>query len=268
MCEACSSHMVLQTLTFEQIDKVAIIGLNRPAKMNAINSQLTTELDGLLDRIASNEDIWALVLKGGEKFFAAGGDLGEIKYFKTVVDGFRFGTHVQKTFSKLATLPQPTVAAVSGLALGGGCELCLACDLRIVGENASFGFPEVKVGILPGGGGTQRLSRLVGSGKAKELLFTGEAVNAQEAFRIGLVNRVVPTESVLEEAVAFAERLAGRPRFGLQTIKKLVNEGMEMDLHSALAYETRCLASLFGTEDQIEGMSAFAERRSPTFKGR
>lgn len=268
MCEAGSHQPVLHTLTFEQVDRIAIIGLNRPAKMNAINSRMIAELDGLLDHIASDEGIWAVVLKGSEKFFAAGGDLGEMKHFETVVEGFQFGTAVQRTFLKLAGLPQPTIAAVSGLALGGGCELCLACDLRVAAENASFGLPEIKVGILPGGGGTQRLSRLIGAGKAKELLFIGEAVDAHEALRIGLVNRVVPTESVLQEATALADRLAKRPRFGLQTIKKLVNEGLEMDLHSALSYETRCLGSLFGTEDQMEGVSAFVEKRSPMFTGR
>lgn len=268
MCEAGSNQPVLQMFTFEQVDKIAILGLNRPTKMNAINSQLIAELDRLLDHIASDEGIWAVVLKGSEKFFAAGGDLAEMKQFGTVVEGFRYGAGVRDTFLKLAELPQPTIAAVSGLALGGGCELCLACDLRIAAENASFGLPEVKVGVLPGGGGTQRLPRLIGAGRAKELLFTGEAINAREALAIGLVNRVVPTESVLQEAIALAVKLTERPRFGLQTIKKLVNEGLSMDLHSALAYETRCFASLFGTEDQKEGVSAFVEKRRPTFQGR
>lgn len=268
MCEAGSNQPVLVMFTFEQVGKVAILGLNRPAKMNAINSQLIAELDHLLDHIAADDSIWAVVLKGSEKFFAAGGDLAEMNQFGTVVEAFGYGANVQKAFSKLAALPQPTIAAVSGLALGGGCELCLACDLRIAAENASFGLPEVKVGVLPGGGGTQRLSRLVGAGRAKELLLTGEAVSAREALRIGLVNRVVPTESVLEEAVALAGKLAERPRFGLQTIKKLVNEGLNMDLQSALAYETRGFSSLFGTEDQKEGVSAFIEKRRPAFKGR
>lgn len=268
MCVGDLHSMELVNLTFEQEDKVAIIGLNRPTKMNAISSALMAELDHLLDHVAIDERINVVVLKGSEKFFAAGGDLGEMNGFQTVIEGFSYGERVQATFLKLYGLPQATIAAVSGFALGGGCELCLACDLRIAAENAVFGLPEIKVGILPGGGGTQRLPRLVGAGKAKELLFTGEPIDAQEALRIGLVNRVVPLESLLEEARALAKKLSGRPRFGLQTIKRLVNGGLDMDLRSGLAYETRCLGSLFGTLDQKEGVSAFMEKRKPSFQGK
>jgi enoyl-CoA hydratase len=260
--------MELQMLTFEQEDKIAIIGLNRPAKMNAINSALIAELDHLLDHVAMDQSIHVVVLKGCEKFFAAGGDLAEMKSFQTVVEGFDYGGKAQAAFLKLARLPQATIAAVSGLALGGGCELCLSCDLRIAAENAAFGLPEIKVGVLPGAGGTQRLPRLIGACRAKELLFTGEPIDAQEALRIGLVNRVVPLGLVLEESIALARKLAVRPRFGLRTIKKLVNEGLDMDLHSALDYETRCFASLFGTQDQKEGVNAFIEKRKPSFQGR
>jgi enoyl-CoA hydratase len=264
----CCDQVGYQMLTFEREDKIAVIGLNRPSKMNALNTELLIEMERLLEGIAQNGDIYVVVVKGSEKFFAAGGDLGEMNQFKAVMEGFRYGSDVQRVFKKLSELPQATIAAVSGIAFGGGCELSLACDIRIAGENAKFGLPEITVGVLPGGGGTQRLPRLIGVGRAKEMLFLGEPIDASEAYRIGLVNRVVPTQQVLEEAMSMARKLAQRPRFGLQTIKKLVNEGMNMDLSSALSYETRCFGSLFGTEDQKEGVSAFMEKRKPAFKGK
>lgn len=268
MCKECHEQIGYQMFTVEREEKIAVVGINRPAKMNAINSQLLDEMNVLLDEIAEDEGILAVVLKGSEKFFAAGGDLGEMNEFRSVMEGFRYGSDVQHAFTKLANLPQATIAAVSGVAFGGGCELCLACDIRIAAENARFGLPEITVGVLPGGGGTQRLPRLIGAGRAKEMLFTGEPIDAQEAYRIGLVNRVVPTQTVLDEAKSLARKLAQRPSFGLRTIKKLVNEGLNMDLTSALSYETRCFGSLFGTEDQKEGVSAFMEKRKPAFRGK
>lgn len=268
MCKECHEQMGYQMFTLERKEKIAVVGINRPAKMNAINTQLLNEMDVLLDEIARDEGILAVVLKGSEKFFAAGGDLGEMNEFQSVMEGFRYGSCVQRVFMKLANLPQATIAAVSGLALGGGCELCLACDIRIADENARFGLPEITVGVLPGGGGTQRLPRLIGAGRAKELLFTGEPIDVQEAYRIGLVNRIVPTSLLLDVAISLAKKIAKRPRFGLQAIKKLVNEGLNMDLTSALSYETRCFGSLFGTEDQKEGVSAFLEKRKPAFQGK
>jgi enoyl-CoA hydratase len=165
-------------------------------------------------------------------------------------------------------LDKPVIAAVSGLALGGGCELALACDLRIAAENATFGQPEIKIGVIPGAGGTQRLPRLVGLGRAKELLFTGDTIDAQEAYRIGLVNKVVPVEALMSETRKLALKVTKQPPLALKTTKAVVNEGINMNIQSALALEARGFEILFSTEDQKEGMKAFLEKRKPIFKGK
>lgn len=260
--------MDLKTLVYEKKDGVGIISLNRPAKMNALNSELISELDRLLDVIASDGEIVVVIIKGSDKFFAAGADISELNAIASPLAAHRFAEKAQSLFKKLSELRQPVIAAVSGPALGGGCELCLACDMRIAAENARFGLPEIKLGLLPGAGGTQRLARLIGAGPAKEMLFSGDPIDALEAYRIGLVNRVTSVELLMEEAMALAMKLAVRPRFALQTIKRLVNEGLNMDLHSALAHESRCFELLFSTEDQKEGVKAFIEKRKPDFQGR
>jgi enoyl-CoA hydratase len=260
--------MDLKTLVYEEKDGVGIISLNRPAKMNALNSELMSELDRLLDGIASDGEIVVVIIKGSDKFFAAGADISELDAIASPLAAHRFAEKAQSLFKKLSELRQPVIAAVSGPALGGGCELCLACDMRIAAENACFGLPEIKLGLLPGAGGTQRLARLIGAGLAKEMLFSGDPIDAREAYRIGLVNKVTSVELLMEEAMAMAMKLTGRPRFALQTIKRLVNEGLNMDLHSALAHESRCFELLFSTEDQKEGVKAFIEKRKPDFQGR
>jgi enoyl-CoA hydratase/carnithine racemase len=256
---------IMKTLIFEKREAVGIITLNRPSKMNALNAELMAELDEILRAIAGDNTIRAVILTGGEKVFAAGADISELAAITTSVDAHPFAEKAQALFKKLAELPQPVIAAVGGPALGGGCELAMSCDLRIASENASFGLPEVKLGLLPGGGGTQRLPRLVGPAAAKELLFCGDPIGAAEAYRIGLVNRVSSPDRLMEEAMALAGKLAERPRFALQTIKRLVNEGLNMDLHSALAHESRCFEILFSTDDQKEGLKAFMEKRKPVF---
>jgi enoyl-CoA hydratase len=260
--------MDLKTLVYENKDGVGIISLNRPTKMNALNSELISELDRLLDGIASDGEIVVVIVKGSDKFFAAGADISELNAIASPLAAHRFAEKAQSLFKKLSELRQPVIAAVSGPALGGGCELCLACDMRIAAENACFGLPEIKLGLLPGAGGTQRLARLIGAGLAKEMLFSGDPIDAREAYRIGLVNKVTSVELLMEEAMAMAMKLTGRPRFALQTIKRLVNEGLNMDLHSALAHESRCFELLFSTEDQKEGVKAFIEKRKPDFQGR
>jgi enoyl-CoA hydratase len=171
-------------------------------------------------------------------------------------------------FEKIAEFPKPVVAAVNGAAVGGGCELCLACDLRIASEKAKFGLPEVRIGVMPAGGGTQRLPRLIGVARAKELLLTGDIIDAQEAYRLGLVNRVVPPDKLMEEARVLVGRIANNPPLSVRFIKRAVNVGMQLDLHSGVDYETQCAAVLIETEDRVEGFKAFVEKRKPQFKGR
>jgi len=256
------------TMNFVKEDQIAVITLNRPKSMNAINNKFIDELDQILNEIATDDEIGAVIITGSEKVFAAGADLKEISGICTPVDAHSFVSRVQSVFNKIERLEKPFIAAISGLALGGGCELSMACDIRIAAENAMFGQPEIKVGVIPGAGGTQRLPRLIGLGRAKELLYTGDPVDAQEAYRIGLVNKVVPIELLMDEARKMAGKFIKQPRFTLRITKMVVNEGINMDIQSALAHEARCFELLFSTEDQKEGMKAFVEKRKPVFKNR
>lgn len=260
--------MDFNTMNFVKEDQIATITLNRPKNMNAINNEFIDELDQILNEIATNDEIGAVIITGSEKVFAAGADLKEISGISTPVDAHSFVSRVQSVFNKIERSEKPFIAAVSGLALGGGCELSMACDIRIAAENAMFGQPEIKVGVIPGAGGTQRLPRLIGLGRAKELLYTGDPVDAQEAYRIGLVNKVVPIELLMDEARKMAGKFIKQPRFTLKITKMVVNEGINMDIQSALAHEARCFELLFSTEDQKEGMKAFVEKRKPVFKNR
>ena len=260
--------MEFNTIRFVESDRIGVITLNRPTAMNAINSELIRELDQVLNIIREEEEISAVIIVGSEKAFSVGADIKQISGIKTPQDAHCFITSLQSLFKKIESLGKPVIAAISGLALGGGCELSLACDIRIVAENATFGQPEIKIGVIPGAGGTQRLPRLIGLGRAKELLYTGDSIDALEAYRIGLVNKVVPVESLMDEAKKLAAKLANQPAYALQMTKMVVNEGIDMDLQSALNYESRCFEIMFSTEDQKEGMRAFIEKRKPIFKGR
>jgi enoyl-CoA hydratase len=236
-------NMDYNTIIYEQDEAIAYVTLNRPKSMNSLNSELIGELDSAIDAIVANNEISVVIIKGGEKFFAAGADIKEIDNLSSPLEAHNFVSRVQSVINRIELIPKPVIAAVSGYALGGGCELALACDIRIAAENAMFGLPEIKLGVIPGGGGTQRLPRLIGAGRAKELLFTGDSINA--------------LDSVLLE----------RPGVALMMNKIAVNDGMNMDMRSALAYEVRCFATLFSTEDQKEGIKAFIEKRKPNFKG-
>jgi enoyl-CoA hydratase len=268
MEEQRRKRMDYQTILYEKGEGIAVITLNRPKSMNALNSQLFRELDHVLAEIDGDEEVKVVILAGAEKFFAAGADITEIGQIATPVDAHRFLKDVQAVFNRIEDLEKPVIAAVSGLALGGGCELTLACDLRIAADNATFGQPEIKIGVIPGAGGTQRLPRIIGITKAKELLYTGDFIDAQEAYRIGLVNKVVPAASLMEEARKMAGKIARQPGFALKITKIAVNGGMNMDMKSAMAYEARCFEILFSTADQKEGMKAFVEKRKPSFTNR
>ncbi len=255
------------TILYEKSEGIGTITLNRPESMNALNSSLMEELGHVFSEISTDNDVKVVIIKGQEQFFAAGADITEVANIKTPDDAYNF-SRAADVIRKLEDFDKPIIAAVSGVALGGGCELALACDLRIAAENAVFGLPEIKLGVLPGAGGTQRLPRLVGAANAKELLYTGDFINATEAYRIGLVNKIVPVETLRDESKAMAKKIANRPGIALKMIKIAVNGGLSMDLKSAMAYEARCFEILFATEDRKEGMTAFIEKRKPSFKNR
>ena len=217
--------------------------------------------------MAQSCDVRVVILTGEGKFFAAGADINELAGIKTPFDAHQFLLQIKPTFSLIESIPQPVIAAVNGPALGGGCELSLACDLRIASENALFGQPEINLGIIPGAGGTQRLPRLIGLTKAKELLFRGKPIDAQEAYRVGLVNRVVPGDELLSCCEGLARELAAQPYVALIMTKRVVNEGRNVDLRSALAMEAHSFEFLCSTEDQKEGLRAFLEKRKPKFQG-
>jgi enoyl-CoA hydratase len=251
----------MENVTFEKKSHVGIITISRPKALNALNSDTLKELDKVISIVADDRDIYSLVITGaGEKAFVAGADIAEMMN-KDASAAREFGILGNGIFRKLELLPIPTIAAVNGFALGGGCELALSCDIRIAGENAKFGQPEVTLGITPGFGGTQRLPRLIGTAKALEMIFTGELINAEEALKIGLVNRVVPREKVMEEAMILAEKIAANAPIALKMCKAAVNRGMQTDINTALAYESEVFALCFTSEDQKDAMSAFIEKR-------
>lgn len=254
-----------QNLLLEKDNGIGMITLNRPKALNALNAATIYEMDGLLDAIAKDDSIKVVIVTGsGERSFVAGADITEMKSM-SAMEGRNWGKLAQAVFNKLENLPQPVIAAVNGFALGGGCELAMACDIRIASEKAKFGQPEVTLGIIPGFGGTQRLSRLVGKGRAKELLFTGDMIDANEACRIGLVNKVVAGDELIASAKAMAEKIMSRGLAAVQLCKAAVNEGLDMDLESGIAYEAEVFGLCFATADQKEGMAAFVEKRKANF---
>lgn len=260
--------MDYQNLLFVNQDGIGIITLNRPKALNALNGQLMLEISHLADEIAKDETVKVVIIIGsGDKAFVAGADITEMQPM-SAIEGRNWGKLGQATFAKIENLPQPVIAAVNGFALGGGCELAMACDIRVASERAKFGQPEVSLGITPGFAGTQRLARLVGRGIAKELLFTGDMIDAAEAYRIGLANRVVPAEQLMDTAKELAQKIMSRAPVAVQLCKAAVNEGMDMDQDSAVAYEAEVFGLCFATADQTEGMSAFVEKRKASFTGK
>ncbi|WP_144353147.1 short-chain-enoyl-CoA hydratase [Sporomusa termitida] len=258
----------VENLLYEKSDSIGIITMNRPKALNALNAATLRELDSLLTAIASDSAVKAVIIRGGgEKAFVAGADITEMQSM-SAMEARSFGKLGQMVFNKLENLPQPVIAAIHGFALGGGCELAMACDIRIASEKAKFGQPEVMLGVTPGFGGTQRLPRLVGKGIAKELLFVGDQIDALEAYRLGLVNRVVPVASLMEIAIAMANKIVSHAPVAVQLCKAAVNEGMDMALDSATAYEAEIFGLCFATIDQKEGMQAFVEKRKANFAGK
>lgn len=238
-------------------DGVATITLDRPP-MNALSTQVQSEIRELSKEASDRADVRAVVLYGGPKVFAAGADVKEMVEWG-YADAVARSADLTDCFSAVARIPRPTIAAITGYALGGGCELALSCDLRVCGDNARLGQPEILLGIIPGAGGTQRLSRLVGPARAKELIFTGRFVNADEALAIGLVNTVVAPDDVLTAALELARRLAAGPPFALRAAKEAIDRGLETDLATGLDIERVQFAALFATEDRATGMRSFVE---------
>ena len=260
--------MQYETLLVEIVEDTAIITLNRPKALNALNIQFYTEFSQVTDEIARNDQVKAVIVTGsGDKAFATGVDITYM-YPLDVLESRQFVMTVKDILLRFENLVKPTIAAINGIALGAGFELAMCCDLRIAEEQAVFGQLEINLGIIPGSGGTQRLPRLVGVARAKELIFLGGNINAAEAYRIGLVNKVVPTSAALDRSKQIARRLAAKGSVAISMAKTAINVGTQLNLAAGLTYESECFSSLFATEDQKEGMKAFMEKRPAEFKGK
>ena len=251
----------MTNVLLEKKGHIAVATINRPKALNALNSQVLEDIDQLVEQVKADDEIRALVITGsGEKAFVAGADIGEMSTL-TKAEGEAFGKKGNDVFRKLETLPVPTIAAVNGFALGGGCELSMSCDIRLCADTAVFGQPEAGLGITPGFGGTQRLARLVGMGMAKQLIYTAKNIKADEALRIGLVNAVYPLEELMPAAEKMAETIAKNAPIAVRACKKAINDGMQVDIDRAVAIEEGLFGSRFETADQKEGMGAFLEKR-------
>jgi enoyl-CoA hydratase len=256
--------MSYQTILTETRGAVGLVTLNRPKALNALNSALMAELREALDGFEADEAIGAIVVTGSDKAFAAGADIKEMKD-RGFVDVY-LSDFITRDWERLALCRKPTIAAVAGYALGGGCEVAMMCDIIIAADNARFGQPEIALGTLPGAGGTQRLTRAIGKAKAMEMVLTGRMMDAAEAERSGLVARVVPAAALIGEAMKTAEKIVGLSRPAVMLAKEAVNRAFETGLAEGLRFERRLFHASFATVDQKEGMAAFAEKRSPIFK--
>ncbi|HYF84073.1 MAG TPA: enoyl-CoA hydratase-related protein [Clostridia bacterium] len=248
-------------------ENIAFITLNRPKALNALNTETLDDLGWAVLRAGKEKEVKAVIITGEGRAFVAGADIAEMRGL-TIQEGRDMTILGQEVFNRIENLDKPVIAAVNGFALGGGCELAMACDIRVASDKAKFGQPEVNLGIIPGFGGTQRLPRLVGKGAAKYLIFTGEMISAEEAFRLGLVDKVVPGEELLSTAVSIAKVIMSKAPVAIKMAKHAIKNGMNVDLKSGIAYEAEAYTTSFGTEDRIEGMSAFVEKRSAEFKNK
>ncbi len=258
----------MEYLLYNKEEGIATVTVNRPDALNALNHSVYAELFRLFEDIEEDDEARVVILTGGgEKAFVAGADIAAMRPLDSI--GIRGFLEIsRKAFDRIYTLSKPVIAAINGFALGGGCELAMCCDLRMASENAKFGQPEIGLGIIPGGGGTQRLARLVGETKAKELVYTGDIIDAHAACDIGLINKVVAPDDLMSDARAMARKIAAKSGVILSLAKKAINGGMDVHLASGLDLEAECFALCFSTEDQEEGMSAFLEKRKPVFKQR
>ncbi|KAA9028511.1 enoyl-CoA hydratase/isomerase family protein [Niallia endozanthoxylica] len=259
--------MSYEFLLCEIENKVAVVTINRPP-VNPLNTRVFQELSQIFDALEANEEVRTIVLTGsGQKAFVAGADINEMAGLD-VVGVNKMNSVSRNVFIKIENSNKPVIAAINGLALGGGLELALACDLRICSDRAKFAFPETGLGIIPGGGGTQRLQKIVGQGLAKELIYFGDMFSAERAQELHIVNKVVSVEEVVQTAIEWAEKLAQKPPVALQMAKVAINNGSDTDLETGLILESACFATAFATDDRKEGLQAFIEKREPVYVGR
>lgn len=255
-----------QTIIVEKNEGAGLIRLNRPKVLNALNDQLMSELNQALKTLDQDDEVGAIVITGNEKAFAAGADVSEMANL-TFVDAFK-SNFITRNWEGIAATRKPVIAAVSGYALGGGCEVAMMCDIVICSETAKFGQPEITLGIIPGAGGTQRLPRVVGKAKAMDLCLTGRTMGAEEAERMGLVSRVVAVDRYLEDALDTAKQIAAYPRVAVMMLKESIKRSQETSLEEGLLFERRCFHALFSTEDQKTGMDAFLKKQKPKFQNK
>lgn len=246
---------------YEQKDHVAVLTIDRQEALNALNSQVLCDLDEAITKVEQDESVRVVILTGAGRSFVAGADIGEMKGF-SAIDGKKFGVHGGSIFLRLENLSKPVIAAVNGFALGGGCELAMACDIRLASEKAKFGQPETGLGITPGFGGTQRLPRIVGVSKAMELILTAKTIKADEAKAIGLVSEVYPAEELMDKAMELANAICANAQIAVCESKRCIRMGMQTDIHTGSAFEAEAFGVTCGTEDKNEGMGAFLEKRA------
>jgi len=259
--------MAYQNVLLSKDEGIALITINRPKYLNALDKTTVEELSLIIDLVKRDDDIKAVIITGaGDKAFVAGGDITYMQDMSSM-EMREFAIFGQDVLRRIEYLPKPVIAAINGFCLGGGCELAMAADFRVASMMARFGQPEVNLGVTPGFGGTQRLPRLVGTSMAKQLMFTGDIIDAQEAFRIGLVNKVVAAGDLLSYVKGIARRIIAKGPIAVSLCKTAINEGMQTDIDRAMTLEADLFALCFSTKDQKEGMKAFAEKRSPQFKG-
>lgn len=257
----------MSVVLLEKKDKVAIIKINRPEAMNALNGDVLVGIDAAVDQAAADPEVQVIIFTGEGRAFVAGADIAQMSTMDEKA-GMEFGVLGSSVFRKIEKLDKPTIAAINGFALGGGCELAMSCDMRLASEKAKLGQPEVGLGITPGYSGTQRMGRIVGKAKACELILTGGQISAAEALAIGLVNRVVAPEALMDEAMALAEKIASNAPLAVRYANRAIKEGLESSMEDGIRLENELFAKCFATEDQKEGMAAFLEKRKAEFKGK
>ena len=254
-------------LIIEKQEDICIVKINNPQAMNALNSTVLSELDCAFSQIESDQTIKVVILTGEGRAFVAGADISQMSTM-SAAEGKAFGEQGAAVFRKIEQIKVPVIAAVNGFALGGGCELAMACDIRIASAKAKFGQPEVGLGITPGFSGTQRLPRLVGMGVAKELIYTADIIGADEAYRIGLVNKVAEPEALMDQAIEMAKKIASKAPIAVRYSKEAINRGCQVDIDTAIAIEANLFGLCFASEDQKEGMSSFLNKKAPEFKNK
>lgn len=267
-CVYDKEYAMYNNILFEKKDGITLITINRPKALNALNIETLNELYAALKEAHSDNETKAVIITGsGEKAFVAGADISEMKDLN-VLEARNMAILAQKVFSYIEEIDKPVIAAVNGYALGGGCELAMACDIRVASVKAKFGQPEVNLGIIPCFGGTQRLPRLIGKGRAKYYIFTGEMVSAEDAYRIGLADKLAEPDELLAESMKVSQQIMAKAPIAVRMAKHAINVGMNVDLLSGIAYEAEAYTTTLSTEDRAEGMKAFIEKRSPEFKGK